>query len=731
MAWQQTGNRRKPTADAALLRATWVGAGLRDADRGRFRTVAAIVLLILVALRVLDPATLASVRLNGFDTLIGAMPDEALSDRIAVVAIDDASLAEHGQWPWPRAGMAELTSRLVEQDARAVGFDIVFAEPDRTPDLEGADVDEQTDPAGDRAFAAAMAAVPVIVGVAARQTDLVSTSTVTTRLGFIGEGVPTGLTGYGGFIGNVPAIAAAAAGQGALAIAADRPDGLIRRVPLVVRAGAMIVPHFALEALRVSQGAGSILVESDSVGGVGQISVARQSLATDPDGTIWLPSIDAPQASYYSAADVLAGRLPAGALADRVVLVGLTAAGLGEVSGLADGMRASGLTVMAISTHALLEDSYFTRPGSAPVLEIVAGVVVGLVLTVFLPRMAAGGMLATAGALAVAVVSLSLVFALTAQVLVDASWILLVIVVLMIAALAGALAAQERLRRVHDAAVTAHDDFLRRAADVLFDAVLVCDDQGRILVANRAAEKLLGTAGRAVSWSTLDTTLAELPPPGHDLGKGHRSLLKALLDCDPERGTTSSLSAVACVPVGAASNGIILEARATRYARGNIGYVIVALRDAGARRRAESERDRLRYALQEVMDSIDEGVAVWDEAGHLLWDNQAFRRVAPGLRAVPDPRQVPGEPQGQGRTWAVDAPLVDAISERIEGTVRLTGHRQVRLRHRLLEDGRALTVVRDGEGFPPSGQPPRLMAVPNTLGSTARNRPNGRNDGRH
>ena len=54
---------------------------------------------------------------------------------IVVVDIDEHSLDQLGQWPWPRSVVARLIDRLTAMGAVAIGFDIVFAEPDRlSPD---------------------------------------------------------------------------------------------------------------------------------------------------------------------------------------------------------------------------------------------------------------------------------------------------------------------------------------------------------------------------------------------------------------------------------------------------------------------------------------------------------------------------------------------------------------------------------------------------------------------
>jgi adenylate cyclase len=67
-----------------------------------------------------------------FDTFQQIAPREAAEAPVRIADIDDASLAEIGQWPWSRDVMARLATRLTELGAAAVVFDVLFPEPDRT-----------------------------------------------------------------------------------------------------------------------------------------------------------------------------------------------------------------------------------------------------------------------------------------------------------------------------------------------------------------------------------------------------------------------------------------------------------------------------------------------------------------------------------------------------------------------------------------------------------------------
>ena len=94
-------------------------------------------LALVVLLQLADTAPLERVRLQVFDFFQDAAPREIVAEeRVAVVDIDEESIARLGQWPWPRTELAELNRRLGEAGAAVVAYDIVFSEPDRTSPAE-------------------------------------------------------------------------------------------------------------------------------------------------------------------------------------------------------------------------------------------------------------------------------------------------------------------------------------------------------------------------------------------------------------------------------------------------------------------------------------------------------------------------------------------------------------------------------------------------------------------
>ena len=92
-----------------------------------------LALAATVALQLQDPAGIFSgAREAVFDAYQRLAPRVYQPTPVRVVDVDDESLRRYGQWPWPRDRLAGMTTRLAQAGAAAIGFDMVFAEPDRS-----------------------------------------------------------------------------------------------------------------------------------------------------------------------------------------------------------------------------------------------------------------------------------------------------------------------------------------------------------------------------------------------------------------------------------------------------------------------------------------------------------------------------------------------------------------------------------------------------------------------
>lgn len=258
---------------------------------------------------------------------------------IAIVAIDEESLARIGRWPWRRAVHATLVERLTAVGVRAVGLDLIFSEPE----------------AGDDALAEAI-----------RRNGRVVLPVVPQSFGpgLLAEGLP------------VAPLAAQAARLGHIDVAPDA-DGIVRAVHLWGGVGSARHPQLALAMLQ--------LAEPEIARGHPRPAAAGSAGAWHRGDRLALP-FAGPPGTYrtLSYVDVLTGAVPAEDLRGRLVLVGATAAGLGDVQPTPT--SASGRPMPGVEVHATALDAL--RSGEA-IVPAPAGLVVALTMAACLAVMAA------------------------------------------------------------------------------------------------------------------------------------------------------------------------------------------------------------------------------------------------------------------------------------------------------------------------------------------------------
>lgn len=277
--------------------------------------------------------------------------------RLAIIDIDEASLAQVGRWPWPRERLAQLTLELVDrQRVAAVGFDLVFAEPD-TGGFELIERLAGTDTAlaarlptlraqldHDAAFSRALQGRAVVLG------HYFTSDRGSARNGQLPEPLATSLPqplppammrwrGYGA---SLPQLAAAAPHGGFINALPD-DDGLLRSTLLFSAytegTDTRVYEALALAVWRLAAGSGEpVLLTAASPSGptLSGFRVGDHRFAIDERGAVQIPfrRRSGPMSGAFErhgAADVLAGRLPPGALAGYRVLVGTTVPALGDL----------------------------------------------------------------------------------------------------------------------------------------------------------------------------------------------------------------------------------------------------------------------------------------------------------------------------------------------------------------------------------------------------------------
>jgi len=396
---------------------------------GVARAVCLLLLFALVELRVADPRPLQELRLRTFDLYQVLRPRQQTARPVVIVDIDEASLRGLGQWPWPRTVIADLITRLRDLGAVAIGFDIVFAEPDRmspalaAPSFRG--LDEATReklaalPSNDQILADAISQARVVVGQsvftvrsAKSPTDLPQTG-----VAILGPDPSRFLDDYPSLLRNVPEIERAAAGRGVFTTVEEH-DGIVRRAPMIMKAQDTIVPALTLDMLRVVTNSGSILIRANQ-GGVESVNLPHFSLPTDNKGQLWIYFNHRDPARSVSAIDVLNDRLPLDRIRGHLVLIGTSAIGLLDTKTTPLDPILPGVEVHAQVLENVLSGAFLSEPWWTTVAELAAAILFGLAIIIAAPMLPASIVLALGLVLIGAMVAFSAYFFAVHSLLID------------------------------------------------------------------------------------------------------------------------------------------------------------------------------------------------------------------------------------------------------------------------------------------------------------------------
>lgn len=337
-----------------------------------------------------------------YDSFLRSAPHPPVSGSVTVVDLDEATLARLGQWPWPRYRVAHLLDRIRKGGARAVGLDMVFAEPDRTSlgslsreigrDF-GASIRLKGLPPEaldtDRALAAALAAGPFVLGY---QFDFHAARGEACVLHPLRPVVLSGQLADGdedifdapGVVCNLPVLSRAADASGFFNVVSD-PDGVLRRVPLVIRHKGAYYPSLALAVYLRARGGDAVLETGPE--GVEALRLDGKRIPLDRGGNL-LVNFRGRRGVFrhVSAASVLDGTADPAALQGKIVLLGTTAAGLHEIRTSPLEAAQPGVEIHATIVDNLLAGDPIARPRWARILQIAFVLVLGFLLTALLSR---------------------------------------------------------------------------------------------------------------------------------------------------------------------------------------------------------------------------------------------------------------------------------------------------------------------------------------------------------
>jgi adenylate cyclase len=390
-------------------------------------TLLPLLLVLLHTLGMLPMAMLQQLDDTLYDTRLRATMPATLDERVVIVDIDEKSLAEVGRWPWSRHHMARLVNTLFEDQRIALlGFDTVFAEPDDSSGLRqlqqlasGPLADQpgfaqrlqslQAELDFDAQFARALHNRPVVLGyylTSDRNGRTSGTLPQPVLPADTLQGRRPHTTQWDGYGANIAQLAQAAPRAGFFN-AIPSSDGVVRALPLLAEHQGQYYESLSLAMFRMLLGSPRVepgYAQTGELGLLKSVRLTHDATPGNPSSSLDIP-VDhrvtalvpfrgpgGPQGgsfTYISAADLLAGRLPAGQLSNKIVLIGTTAPGLFDLRATPVGETYPGVETHANLLSGLLGGQLITRPDYALGYEVIVLIAAGLLLALTLPLLSA------------------------------------------------------------------------------------------------------------------------------------------------------------------------------------------------------------------------------------------------------------------------------------------------------------------------------------------------------
>ena len=388
-----------------------------------FKIVLLITTLVIVVYFA-DPSFIKFMELKSFDLRFIYRGEIKAGNEVAIAVIDEKSLDELGKWPWPRNIQAELVNKLTQKGVRVIGFDAVFSEPDINPGLkkisevkkrliedksvkpeliklvEKAEVESNND----LIFADALKkSENTILGYffhfSKEGLEHVSKESMDVSLDNIrdsqynavrfasAEAQSVPLQGAYAAESSIKPLSEVAKGAGYFSFIAD-DDGAYRKVPLIVRYEDTLFPPLSIQMIKQYLDTDISFVIQDY--GVDEVQLGDIVIPTDERGAM-LINYYGPQKMFphYSITDIIHDRIPEELLKDRMVLVGPTAIGIFDLRVTPFQQNYPGVEIHATIIDNILHQNFIVRPEWTAVYDLAAIVMIGIILSLLLPRLKA------------------------------------------------------------------------------------------------------------------------------------------------------------------------------------------------------------------------------------------------------------------------------------------------------------------------------------------------------
>lgn len=345
-----------------------------------------------------------------YDIKVRAYAAQGVDDQVVIVDIDDKSLQAEGRWPWSREKLARMQSNLFEQyGVAAVGYDIVFSEPDASsglPVLESLAANELKDQPlflglleqlrprldYDRRMADSLAKGSSVLGYyfnmnegAERIATLPDALFTQDQLGALGSQFMHA-KGYGGALPMMLEKAAAAGFYNSL----PDNDGVIRRMPVMIEYQKGYFTSLPILLSKAAMGASAVQLVNPGGDGLNRflphaLDIDGLKVPFDAEGGVLVPYRAQGGYRFVSATDVINGQAAASQLEGRIVLVGTTAPGLADIRATPVAELFPGVEIHASLMSGILDQNLKWKPRELTTMSVLSIIVLGLIIGTLLP----------------------------------------------------------------------------------------------------------------------------------------------------------------------------------------------------------------------------------------------------------------------------------------------------------------------------------------------------------
>jgi len=332
-----------------------------------------------------------------YDRLAHAFPTVHTPTSTVVVEIDDKSLKEFGQWPWPRIITAKLIDTIATAKPSAIVLDVVFSERDRTSpttlQLFYSTVLNRNITIGglpealqdnDSILAGVIHRSPVVLPVFSNKDMQSSVCILPSKVTFSRELQNADLYTLDDLVCSLPRFQERSHGIGHIHVQADG-DGILRRLPLAMQHHELWIPSLGVAAVASVTPGIHFGTASDFLGGI-KFNIGGRHFFTDRQAEVLLNFYPFSQYERISAVDILSGAVNMDRLKGKYVLIGSTALGLDSTYIVSDGSVRSGVFVHATLIENILNGDLWTQASLYKILNFSVSFVIGLLLLLQMAR---------------------------------------------------------------------------------------------------------------------------------------------------------------------------------------------------------------------------------------------------------------------------------------------------------------------------------------------------------